>query len=86
MRDKFDLILLDTPPVLPVADTMSIKDQVDAFIFIFRMGFTPYVMLRQVIEDMGKEKIIGVVLNRVEPQSQKYYKRYYGKYYHKISV
>jgi hypothetical protein len=43
-------------------------------------------MLRQVIEDMGKEKIIGVVLNRVEPQSQKYYKRYYGRYYHKISV
>jgi capsular exopolysaccharide synthesis family protein len=86
MRDKFDLILLDTPPVLPVADTMSIKDQIDAFLFIFRMGFTPYVMLRQVIEDMGKEKIIGVVLNRVEPQSQKYYKRYYGRYYHKISV
>jgi tyrosine-protein kinase Etk/Wzc len=86
MRDKFDLILLDTPPVLPVADTMSIKDQIDAFLFIFRMGFTPYVMLRQVVEDMGKEKIMGVVLNCVEPQSQKYYKRYYGKYYHKISV
>jgi len=86
MRDKFDVILLDTPPVLPVADTMSIKDQVDAFIFVFRMGFTPYVMLRQVVEDMEKEKIMGVVLNYVEPQSQKYYKRYYGKYYHKISA
>ena len=86
MRTKFDVILLDTPPVLPVADTMSIKDQIDAFIFVFRMGFTPHVMLRQVVEDVEKEKIIGVVLNCVEPQSQKYYKRYYGKYYHKISV
>lgn len=84
MRDKFDVILLDTPPIIPVADTMSLRDQIDGFIFIFRMGFTPYVMLRQVIEEIDKEKIMGVVLNYVEPQRQKYYKRYYGKYYHKM--
>jgi Mrp family chromosome partitioning ATPase len=45
---------------------MSMRDQVDGFILIFRMGFTPYVMLRQALEEIEKTKIIGVVLNGVE--------------------
>jgi capsular exopolysaccharide synthesis family protein len=85
MRSRFDIVLLDTPPILPVADTLSLRDQIDGFILIFRMGFTPHVMLRQIVDELGKEKILGVVLNYVEPQRQKYYERYYGKYYHKNS-
>ena len=78
-----DVILLDTPPIIPVADTMSLQDQVDGFILIFRIGFTPYVMLRQALEEMEKTKILGVVLNGVEMQKYKYYHRYYGDYYQK---
>jgi capsular exopolysaccharide synthesis family protein len=85
MRNKFDVVLLDTPPLLPVADTMSMRDQVDGFILIFRIGFTPYVMLRQAIEEIDRNKILGVVLNGVEMQKYKYYQRYYGEYYHKKS-
>lgn len=83
MRKKFDTILLDTPPILPVADTLSLRDQVDGFIFIFRIGFTPYVMLRQALEEIDKTKIMGVVLNGVEMKKYKYYQRYYGEYYQK---
>jgi capsular exopolysaccharide synthesis family protein len=85
MRNKFDIVLLDTPPILPVADTLTLRNQVDGFIFIFRIGFTPYVMLRQALEEIEKEKILGVVLNGVEMQKYKYYQRYYGEYYHKKS-
>jgi capsular exopolysaccharide synthesis family protein len=85
MGAKFDIVLLDTPPILPVADTMSLRDQVDGFIFIFRIGFTPYVMLRQAIEEIDKNKIMGVVLNGVPMEKYKYYQRYYGEYYHKKS-
>jgi len=70
MRSKFDVILLDTPPIIPVADTMSLQDQVDGFI-------------QQAIEEIEKTKILGVVLNGVEMQKYKYYHRYYGDYYHK---
>ena len=83
MRSKFDVIILDTPPIIPVADTMSLQDQVDGFILIFRIGFTPYVMLQQALEEMEKTKILGVVLNGVEMQKYKYYHRYYGDYYQK---
>jgi capsular exopolysaccharide synthesis family protein len=81
VREHFDVILLDTPPVLPVADTLSLRDQVDRFLLVYRAGFTPYPMLRQVIEEIGEQKVLGVVINRVKPMTDKYYKQYYGKYY-----
>lgn len=81
IREHFDFILLDTPPILPVSDTLSIRELVDGFVFIYRVGFTPHTMFRQAIEEMGDRNIMGVVLNGVEPQTQKYYQRYYGKYY-----
>lgn len=82
-REAFDVILLDTPPVLPVADALSLRDQVDRFLLVYRAGFTPYPMLRQVIEEIGEQKVLGVVINRVKPMAEKYYKQYYGKYYRK---
>jgi capsular exopolysaccharide synthesis family protein len=81
-RGPFDVILLDTPPVLPVADTLSLRDQVDGFVFLYRAEFTPHPMMRQAVEEVGEEKIFGVVLNGVASQNQKYYQKYYGKYYH----
>jgi len=80
-REHFDLILFDTPPVLPVSDTLSLREHVDWFLLVFRARFTPYPMLKQVVEEIGEEKILGVVINRVEPLTDKYYKRYYGQYY-----
>ncbi|MBI5118526.1 CpsD/CapB family tyrosine-protein kinase [Candidatus Poribacteria bacterium] len=84
IRSRFDIVLLDTPPILPVADTLGLRNQVDGFIFVFRAGFTPYTMLKQAVEEIGETNILGVVLNGVEPQSCKYYERYYGKYYREI--
>ena len=81
VREQFDVILLDTPPILPVADTLSLRDQVDGFIFLFRADYTPYTMLRQALEELGEANVLGVVMNGIEPQKQKYYQRYYGKYY-----
>jgi capsular exopolysaccharide synthesis family protein len=83
IREHFDVVLLDTPPILAVADTLSLRDQVDGFIFIYRACFTPYNMLKQAIEEVGEKSVIGVVLNGVEPHKEKYYQRYYGKYYRK---
>jgi capsular exopolysaccharide synthesis family protein len=80
-REKCDIVLLDTPPILPVADTLTIKDQIDGFLFLFRAGFTPHQMLGQALDDVGEQKVLGVVLNGVETKSQNYYRKYYGKYY-----
>lgn len=81
LRGHFDLLILDTPPILPVPDAMTISEQVDAFIVVFRLSHTPYKLLRQAVEEFGTEKIMGVVLNGDENKSDKYYSRYYGSYY-----
>ena len=80
-RGQFDLLVLDTPPVLPVPDALTISEQVDAFILLFRLRQTPHPLFRQAVEELGERKIMGVVLNGEEKKSDKYYSRYYGKYY-----
>ncbi len=77
------MILLDTPPVLPVADTPTIRDLTDGFLFVYRAGFTPYTMLRQAMEELGEKNVLGAVLNGVEVASDSYYRKYYGSYYHR---
>jgi len=81
IRRSYDAILLDTPPVLPVADTPTIRDLVDGFLLVYRAGFTPYTMLRQAIEELGEKHVLGAVLNGVEAESPGYYQKYYGSYY-----
>jgi len=81
LRGHFDLLILDTPPILPVPDALTISEQLDAFILLFRLSFTPYKLFRQAVEELGTGKIMGVVLNGDEKKSDKYYSRYYGNYY-----
>ena len=81
IREQYDVIILDTPPIIPVADTLSLKDQVDGFIFLFRTGFTPHSMPKQALEELREANVLGVVLNGIEPHRHRYYERYYGNYY-----
>jgi len=81
LRTQFDLVILDTPPVIPVPDAVTIAEQVDAFVMLFRLKHTPHQLFRQALDDLGERKIMGVVLNGEEKKSDKYYSRYYGKYY-----
>jgi capsular exopolysaccharide synthesis family protein len=83
IRASYDMILLDTPPVLPVADTPTIRDLTDGFLFLYRVGYTPYTMLRQAMEELGEKNVLGAVLNGVEVASDSYYRKYYGSYYHR---
>jgi len=81
LRGQFDLLVLDTPPILPVPDAVTISEQVDAFILLFRFNHTPHQLFRQAIDDLGERKILGVVLNGEEKKTDHYYHKYYGRYY-----
>jgi capsular exopolysaccharide synthesis family protein len=81
LRDLYDVILLDTAPMAPVSDALALRDLVDGVILVHRLGFTPHTLFRQAMEDIGEKKLLGVLLNGVEPHSERYYQRYYGKYY-----
>ena len=88
LRDKYDLILIDTPPILAVADTTIIADKTDGVILVYRVGkIARSVLMRtktQLIESGAKVK--GIILNNIslaiEMRYSYYYQyKYYGKYY-----
>jgi protein-tyrosine kinase len=81
LRGQYDVILLDTAPMLPVSDTLVLRDLVDGIVLVHRLGYTPHNLFRDALEDIGEKKLLGVLLNGVEPHSERYYQRYYGKYY-----
>ncbi len=73
-----DVVLVDSPPVLPVADTVVLGAQVDGVILVIDVGQTRRGFAQQAVENLRQvdANVIGVVLNRV-PTSGGYYYYYY---------
>jgi polysaccharide biosynthesis transport protein len=87
-RPKFDQLIVDLPPLGPVSDARAISPLVDAFILVVNWGHTRFDVIQEAIAHFGiaSDKIVGVVLNKVnfhelrnmDPYSQGYY---YNKHY-----
>jgi len=67
-REQFDFILLDSPPVLQVTDSLMLGQLVEGTIVVVRSGKTTYEMLESGIKKLkdGHIHILGLVLNRVK--------------------
>jgi protein-tyrosine kinase len=63
---SFDWILLDAPPVALMADAGLLARLTRAVILVIGAGSTPYGLVEKVVAELGREHIIGTVLNRVE--------------------
>ena len=75
----FEWVILDTPPVALLSDTRLLADMVDAAVLVISAGHTPHAMVERAIESIGRDKLVGVVLNRVDKSALKessYYKYY----------
>jgi polysaccharide biosynthesis transport protein len=75
LRDQFDLVLIDSPPVLPVTDAMILSQYADATLVLAAAGQTRRADLRRAAEklDQVSAKILGIVLNKVTRQTGRYY-------------
>jgi capsular exopolysaccharide synthesis family protein len=62
----FDWVILDTPPVALLPDAHLLAAMVEAAVLVIGAGSTPFVLVQKAIELIGRERIVGVVLNRVE--------------------
>ena len=78
---SFDWVLIDTPPVGLLSDAQVLARFAGAVVFVIAAGATPKTAVERAISDLGKDSIIGTVLNRVDerriPQAN-YYDNYYG--------
>lgn len=82
MKEKFDFVLLDTPPILAVVDALIVSTLADCMVFIIQAGKTARKPFLRAIEELkqAKTKIIGVVFNEVKFKEREYYSPYYHYY------
>jgi len=85
LHDYFDHIIIDTPPLLSVADARILSSLVDGVIVVVRSGDTPKQVLLQAQKNLRliNAKILGILVNAADLSSADYY--YYSKYYYYYS-
>jgi capsular exopolysaccharide synthesis family protein len=80
MQEQYDLVLFDTPPILPVTDAVAISSRVDGTILVYQVGRIGRNALRRAkfLLDHAQANIMGVVLTnvRAEVTPESVYYRY----------
>jgi len=74
---SFGWVLIDAPPTTPIADVVNLNAQTDATLLVARAGETPREAIEESARNLGRDRIIGIMLNGVEGLN-KIYSQYYG--------
>jgi succinoglycan biosynthesis transport protein ExoP len=80
LTSKYDSVIIDSPPVMPVSDSVVLSRMVDGVVVVVGPR-TPKQLVRHSCARLGQvgAKVLGVVLNRVNLRSPDYY--HYHRYY-----
>ncbi len=77
-RQRYDYIVLDTPPFVPVPDCRVIAKYVDGFLTVVAAHRTPRSALAQALDLMDPGKVAGLVFNGDDTRRSSYYSAYVG--------
>jgi capsular exopolysaccharide synthesis family protein len=85
LKDAFDIVLIDSPPVQLVSDAVVLSQIANTVLYVVKADSTPYPMARNCIKrlSMANAPLLGVVLNQLDlERAEKYYGEYsgYGRY------
>jgi polysaccharide biosynthesis transport protein len=80
LREIADIVLIDSPPVLAVADAAILATYADAVVIVATVGKTTNDMLAQTAKRLigSRANVLGVVLNRSRSLASKAYPQYYA--------
>jgi capsular exopolysaccharide synthesis family protein len=85
LRDEYDFVILDSPPVLPVTDAVVLGREADGAVLVVKGHDTPRELLRRARDQLLQANVhlLGAVVNNVDLRwgDQYFYGRYYGSYY-----
>ena len=83
LRKEYELVVLDSPPLIPIADSHILAGLADGVILVVRARQTRPEVFQRAVESLGAANVIGVVLNDIEyaatPYAYAY--RYYQRHY-----
>ena len=91
LRDKFDVVLFDSPPIIAVTDAAVLSSKVDGVILVIKSGQTDrYAVERSYnnLKNICDNRLLGALLNvvNVEGRYGTYYYYYYHYYYGKQEI
>lgn len=72
-----DWVIVDSPPLAPLADSAIWTGVTDATLLVVRLGKTPRKLLRKVLDSLDQGKFLGVVLNDCSDPHLSHYAQYY---------
>jgi len=78
----FDSVIVDSPPLSPMADSGVWMNLVDGVLLVVRTGRTPKKIVRKAVDLVEKAKLLGIVVNGAAETQQPYY-YYYDKQHQK---
>jgi protein-tyrosine kinase len=84
---SFDWVLIDTPPVGLLPDAKILAGMADCALLVVHAGKTPHALVTRAVEAVGRERILGVVLNHAQVgiTGNSEYAGYYERYGRKSS-
>lgn len=82
LATQFDYVLIDSPPILPVTDSVILSRYVDGVLLVVKGSSTPRKVVRDASERLKGvgARVLGAILNNVNIRSGDYY--YYNRYYY----
>jgi capsular exopolysaccharide synthesis family protein len=63
LRERFDFVVVDTPPVFPFPDVGLVRPLIDGFVLVVRANRTPREMARDSLAALGPDRLLGVIFN-----------------------
>ena len=83
LRSRFGFIVLDCPPVLPIADSFLLAGLADRVLYIVRARLTRREVFQRAIENLSPSLVAGIVVNDVDYRRSRYgyAYEYYQKHY-----
>jgi exopolysaccharide/PEP-CTERM locus tyrosine autokinase len=80
-RYKDRLVILDSPPPKLTAESAALARYVDGILLVVKYGSTPKNTVIDLIGKLGRDKILGAVMNNFDEGISRYHNRYYGGKY-----
>ena len=76
------LIIIDSPPPKLTAESGALARYVEGILLVVKYASTPREAVTELVAKLGRNKIIGAVVNNFDAGSSRYSKKYYGGTYY----
>jgi general secretion pathway protein A len=65
-RNMFHYVIIDSPPIIPIPDTVQLADMVDGVLLAVKARSTPREVVARALDDLYQKPILGLVLNDID--------------------